>query len=394
MAGVKYSWLDFSLSIVGLVILVMDVVLDVMAVVDFYQAGAYVTLGLLVLFLVGSSFLVQIFSWLWYKSDNFEFLTSMEQRVSRQCLGIFHLFQLGIYFRHLGMLEISLKTFCMNSNDESQNTAAYLSHDLSMLRIVETFSESAPQLVLMLTILVQKGDPDPITVMKAVASASALAFSVTMYQRSLRSFLPDTNKQTVKTSLVFYFWNLLLISSRLVALALFASVLPCFIIAHFFCSWMLFFFFAWMAKTDFMDGNVCGEWLYRATVALIWYFDWFNVIHGKTRYKTLLYHGFILADISMLCFLWFWEVTTPEYVIPPQYAAIAAATVIFVYILGLIFKVVYYRFFHPNVVKEELRGKDDEVDTVMFRSFAGPRQAPPPEPCNKRMRKLAENFYT
>lgn len=40
--------------------------------------------------------------------------------------------------------------------------AVYLSHDLGMLRLIETFSESAPQLVLMLTIMLQSDDLAPV----------------------------------------------------------------------------------------------------------------------------------------------------------------------------------------------------------------------------------------
>lgn len=41
--------------------------------------------------------------------------------------------------------------------------AVYLTHDLSLLRLIEAFSESTPQLVLMITIIVQRGEVEPIT---------------------------------------------------------------------------------------------------------------------------------------------------------------------------------------------------------------------------------------
>lgn len=46
---------------------------------------------------------------------------------------------------------------------DSESIAVSLNHDLSMLRIIETFAESAPQLTLMLTIFLQQGHPDLIT---------------------------------------------------------------------------------------------------------------------------------------------------------------------------------------------------------------------------------------
>lgn len=251
------------------------------------------------------------------------------------------------------------------------------------------------------------------SVLKAVGSASAIAFSVTMYHRCLRSFLPDKQKQSVMSSLVYYLWNLLLLASRLVALALFASVLPCFIFTHFLCSWLVLFFCAWRSKTDLMD-SPGGEWLYRATVGLVWYFNWFNVVDGKTRNRTLLYHSFILADMVLLCGLWWWKMLSleqPFFHISAPVAAAVASSVVGVYVVGLALKMLYYKFFHPNITKEDLKGSTDEpgIETpkvmldggdsaeerdggIILRSFGF--SPPPPLPgCNKRMRQLAGNFY-
>lgn len=206
-----------------------------------------------------------------------------------------------------------------------------------------------------------------------------------------------------------------LISSRLTALALFASVMPCFIFTHFFCSWLVLLFFVWRSKTDLMD-SPGGEWLYRATVGLIWYFDWFNVVYGKTRNRTLLYHGYILADISLLCGLWYWKMSTepPYFEIPQLYAVITACSVVGIYILGLLFKVIYYKCYHPNITKEELKedtGGQGPTRNIEDRSWPntafyavspcmqtdvvdGATPAPPVKHCNKRMRKLAENYYS
>ncbi|CAI5691280.1 unnamed protein product [Oreochromis niloticus] len=294
---------------------------------------------------------------------------------------------------HAGVLEMAVRSMYNRLPDpekgastpeeqkpKTEDITVSLTHDLSMLRIIETFSESAPQLTLMLTIILQTGHLDPVTVLKAIGSASAIAFSVTAYHRSLRSFLPDKEKQQITSSVIYFIWNLVLISSRLTALALFASVLPCFIFTHFICSWLVLFFFAWRSKTDFME-SPCGEWLYRATVGLIWYFNWFSVAGGKTRYRTALYHGYILTDICILCAVWCWKMSTdpPDFVIQPMLALITAACVVAVYVLGLILKAIYYKLFHPNLDKN----MGDEVDACMVRA---PR-------CNKRMRKLAESFY-
>ncbi|XP_031730703.1 XK-related protein 8-like [Anarrhichthys ocellatus] len=432
MGVFKLSPVDILFTCLGLGLLLLDIVLDIVAVWDFYREEDYVSLCILLLLLVGSSVLVQAFSWLWYSyEDDDQRQTKVEKCLTPFMLKFLHVLQLGMYFRHAGVVELSL---CRSLSDirDPESVAVYLNHDLSMLRLIETFSESAPQLALMLTIMLQSGKLGPVKVLKACGSASAIAFSVTMYHRSLRSFLPNKEKQRMMSSAAYFLWNLLLISSRITALALFASVLPCFVVAHFFCSWIVLFFFVWWSETDFMD-SPCGEWLYRATMGLIWYFDWFNVADGRTRYRTLLYHGYMLVDISLLCSLWCWKMSPdlPDLEIPPLYAVITAVSVVAVYILGLLLKMLYYTCYHPNLAKEELKGDatvetklktfsgdepdfsissaanevpeeihlqcislEEDLDTdVTDRSGPG-APAPDIKRCNKRMRKLAENFYS
>ncbi|XP_034560476.1 XK-related protein 8 [Notolabrus celidotus] len=427
----QYSWVDFLFTCLGLVFLVFDIVLDVLAVVSLYQERDYRSLCVLLLFLVGSSVLVQAFSWLWYSYEDYRRETTVEKCLSVGWLKLLHVLQLGIYIRHAGVVEVSVRSFLPKKNPEIKTPgdfAVYLSHDLSMLRLLETFSESAPQLVLMLTIMLQRGQLDHWTVLKALGSASAIACSVTMYHRSLRFFLKAKQKQQFVSSVVYFLWNLLLIMSRITALALFASVLPCFILTHFICSWIILFFFVWRSKTDFMD-NAFGEWLYRATVGLIWYFDWFNVVEGKTRNKTLLYHGYMLADISLLCSLWCWKIITdpPYFEFSPFWAKIIAVSVVSTYILGLFSKMIYYKFFHPKLNKDQLKGGDTESSSpepqptskiisadmpdahismvrtnlensdmdgdIQDRSLSIPA-SPDTKRYNKRMKKLAENFYS
>lgn len=52
---------------------------------------------------------------------------------------------------------------CFTYVSDPEDYAVYLGHDLSLLRLIETFSEGAPQFVLMLTLILQQGDLDLVT---------------------------------------------------------------------------------------------------------------------------------------------------------------------------------------------------------------------------------------
>lgn len=247
-----------------------------------------------------------------------------------------------------------------------------------------------------------------LTVLKTAGSVAAIAISVTMYHRSLRAFLPDKTKQTWISSFVYFLWNLFLIGTRVIALALFVSVLPCLFPAHFLSLWIILVFFAWRANTTFMEGSG-GEPLFRATLGLIWYFSWFNVSEGRTKWKCLFYYSFITLDTCVLCCVWYWRITTePPYFessLPP-YAVLIGMSIL--YSLGILVRVGYYQLFHPTVTHlttdepesksdSQLRGiapqeEGDEVDNcLMDRSMQGPSK---PARAKTRMEKLAVNFYS
>ncbi|XP_057683130.1 XK-related protein 8 [Corythoichthys intestinalis] len=410
MSVFKFSKVDCFLTYVGLTVLILDIGLDIYTAWSFYQEEDYVYLGILIALLVGSSMLCQVYSWLWYSYDkNGSMVTKVQEAVSPGLLKVVHFLQLGVYFRHATVVDITTCS-CITKSPIREDLAVYAIHDLSLLRLFEAFSESAPQMVLLLTSMLRRGQTDYLTALKALASASAIALTVTTYHRCLRSFLPEKAKQSVFSSCVYFIWNLLLIFSRLSAIAVFASVQPCFIFPHFICYWMLFFFCAWRCKSTLMDSSA-GEWFYRATAAFIWYFTWFNIVEGKTRYNTLCYHSLMLLDTGMLCGLWFWRTNT-------QTALIVLLSIILFYIAGLILKITYYKFFHPNLDKHELRAaeemvsvssensddvaerrflNEDVVDGIVARddgSRSDGKMRKRTENYNKRMRKLAENFYS
>ncbi|XP_024858896.1 XK-related protein 8 [Kryptolebias marmoratus] len=426
MAPFKSSFKSL-LSSLDLPLFLLDIGLDICVAVGFYREASYVRLGVLLLLLIGSSVLAQLFSWFWYKYEKFEMHTGVEKRLKRHMRKL-HVFQLGLCVRHIGVFETSVKKLCTCSTCSCSTCSSASSHtkdymfqkfNLAMLRIIEAFSESAPQIVLMLTVILQKGQKDYFSVLKIIFSVLAVTHCIfTPYVSHMRSVQPG-RKQNIVLSVIFFICILFLVVPRLVALSLFASVLPCFIVTHFFCSWLVLLFFARSSKVDIMDCR-CGEWLYRATVGLIWYFDWFSVVEGKTRNKKLLYHSYILADISILCGVWAWKMSTdppppPFHEISQHHAIITAASVVGVYFLGLLFKIIYYTFFHPNVQKDKLKGgnkeevrKSDEVDcyalvkvemdspepTMMMRSASKGNTNDVTVRCNKRMRMLAENFYS
>lgn len=224
-----------------------------------------------------------------------------------------------------------------------------------------------------------------------VASTTSIAWMVVDYHRSLRSFLPDKAKQAWTSSLIYFLWNLLLIAPRVACVALFASVLSYFIALHFLLVWPVLVLWACLQKTDFMD-SPAGEWLYRATVGLIWYFSWFNVTEGTTKSRSIIYHCFMMTDSTILLLTW-WHYRDTE--LTQSYALIMILVIPICYIVGLLTKTLYYCYFHPKLWRPQSKRKEKlEIDGSVT-CLALPAQTDTPAAVqNRRMARHAHIFYT
>lgn len=136
----------------------------------------------------------------------------------------------------------------------------------------------------------------------------------------------------------------------------------------------------WLQGTDFMP-DPGSEWLYRATVATILYFSWFNVSEGHTRGRAIIHVVFLLSDSVLLVTTWEMYGTWLPSATPLQVWLTAGGVCFF---LGLALRLAYYRWLHPSC-----RWEPDRVD--------GLRRLLPPEqhqlPQNRRMTQLARNFF-
>ncbi|KAM9434629.1 XK-related protein 8-like [Clarias gariepinus] len=403
--------LDVLASLLSLILFFWNVAANIWAVVSFYQEEKYLSMGVFIFLVLSSSVLLQTFSWLWYSESPKNLDTKVERFTKEHgLLALVHIMQLGVFLRCLGMLELAISSFKCKSTYQNRGTEI-LSFDLSALYLFKAFSESAPQIVLMTTSIIQMEDFQLFTVIKIAGSLSSLSFTVLSYHRSMRSFVSEKLKMGWPSSIIYFLWNLFLIGPRVVCVSLFASVLPCYIAAHFLSLWTLLVIWAWWKKTDFMDTKA-GEWLYRATVGLIWYFSWFNVTSGNTKLRGIIYHMVMGADTMLLLGLWWWKRSVESARLSPfpinPYILIGLLVII--YITGVLIKLVYYWKCHPNkpVLKMNLKDEESEVktecdatcyDSLEENTIETPEPKAEPKSTvlsgiHKRIRNMAVNFYS
>ncbi|XP_037237898.1 LOW QUALITY PROTEIN: XK-related protein 8 [Falco rusticolus] len=378
----RFGPLQLALAAAGTVAAALDVCADGWVAAGYARGGQPGWAALALALLAAASVATQACSWLWLRSDP----PALRPDVPPGLLAALHVLQLGILFRCLHALKVGWKVCWEKAEEEEeQSRMAFLSHDISMLRLFETFLENTPQLILLLYVILRTNKAEPSQGLGICTALLCVTWSLLDYHQSLRSFLRDKYELSLGSSVVYFLWNFFLICPRILVVTLFALLLPYGVAVHFSLVWLVMFIWVSLQGTDFME-SPGPEKLYRAMVAVILYFSWFNVAQGRTLYRSIIYHGFILVDSTLLALSWLWCRSPSDehsFLIPVVSAALPC------YLLGLALRVTYYRWLHPNRQAWQ-EGGCDEVDAhgrgdgPEFRSLSVPGLV------NRRMWWLAQ----
>jgi len=381
----RYNWFDLLCTLISIVTYLMDLVMDCIVAYYFYHLGVnhgiyhYWYFGLTIFFIVFPSLTMTGFSFRWYLMDS----DDIEKRVStrRWILRlVFMFFQVAPILRYMDSIRYGLLSRIEKCKEEraksSEEMARYRKErvryytlmvyedaDATLLRLFESFMESAPQLVLQIYILIK--DPhanrinntqlvdegvDPylkltILVLSVTSSLVSLAWSLVVYHRSLRYTFQDKKNISLVGTLFQFLWQFSSITARVLALALFASVFPKYIGPLCAAHWMVMSFWVIFQRTAACNTH-CEEFLFALVLGAIYIFSFFNAKEEQTRNKYLLYFSFSFVENTALLAIWFWRADkTVWYVFPALLGHYLA------FFGGIMFMLCYYIWFHPTGIE-------------------------------------------
>uniref|UniRef100_A0A3Q3J4Z6 XK-related protein n=1 Tax=Monopterus albus TaxID=43700 RepID=A0A3Q3J4Z6_MONAL len=334
-------WLDCLWIILALLVFFWDVGTDVCLAVDYYRRQNYLWFGLTLFFVLVPSVLVQILSFRWFVQDStggglgeVEGLTK-RGAVALGCLypgrdrlqlatiwlwqATVHILQLGQVWRYIRTLYLGIMSRRQKEHQRRWYWAMMFEYaDVNMLRLLETFLESAPQLVLQLCIMIQENRAETLQCISSLGSLLSLAWVLASYHKLLRDSRDDQRSMSYRGALLHLFWRLFTISSRVLSLALFASLFHIyfgiFVVLH----WCAMAFWVVHGGTDFCMSK-WEEVLFNMVVGIVYIFCWFNVKEGRTRYRMVAYYTVVLAENTILTGLWYAyrdPVLTDSYAVP------------------------------------------------------------------------------
>ncbi|XP_060707550.1 XK-related protein 6-like isoform X1 [Hemiscyllium ocellatum] len=361
LKGGDHPVLDCVWIVIALLVFFSDVGTDLWLAADYYLKQDYWWFGLTLFFVLVPSVLVQILSFRWFMQDyaggglgGVEGLSSRRPGVTgynRCCRtsvwiwqSVIHILQLGQVWRYIRTMYLGIQSRRKNEHQRRFYWAMMYEYaDVNMLRLLETFLESAPQLVLQLCIMIQKNRAETLPCLSSMASLMSLAWVLASYHKLLRDSRDDKKSMSYRGALIHIFWRLFTISSRVISFALFASIFQLyfgiFVVVH----WCAMAFWIIHGGTDFCMSK-WEEILFNMVIGIVYIFCWFNVKEGRTRYRMFAYYTVILTENAALTFLWYLyrDPTTTDF-----YAITALCTVFISFVAGAAFMFLYYGLLHP-----------------------------------------------
>lgn len=275
------------------------------------------------------------------------------------CVSLIHLFMLGYFFR-------VLRLFYKRKQDR-YSFDRY--RDISFLRLMEAFLESAPQLVLQLYIVVVREEArllyQIITPISITVSTVSLALAVADYisaVKDLRYYDPppgyDRKPRLSWTGyFLIIFWHLFMIAGRGLSFALFASIygVDLFVVLGIHYAAMVYWMF-WQnanvfirhnSNSDYLDPrrHICGNYSLEFLVAAFNTFFHFKLKEGGSIETLVPFYTLMVVENTLMILLWY---TGRDFSVHIWYDYPALVAVFVTFIVGLVCIGIYYYFFQPS----------------------------------------------
>ncbi|KAM4533403.1 XK-related protein 9 [Odontesthes bonariensis] len=358
--NIQYSKLRWLLTILGLVLYVLDIWNDIGLALNYFYEAKYVWSGMTVMFVFTGLLVSQIFSYVWYLDD----MDEGEQTIagmSKGGLAALHVICMGIFIRYYHLLKRGFKEVWKTTSSCTAEQMRHEHHklfcmatDLSLLKLLEAFLESAPQLLLQLYIILSDKELSVMQCLSLAFSFFSVAWALVDYRRCLRrSLIHIREMPSGLPTTVYLLYKLCTITSHILSYSLLLILSP-YITVALTILWLLGTTWAHLLQTNFCSSRGL-ELLYRAVVGVILVFTFFNVKGQDTKVAMIIYYVFysiINFMTPLLLALLMPELQTSTFLLP------AGGLIFGGSVLGLLCLVLYYLFLHPEGKRQEA----DEVD--------------------------------
>ena len=263
--------------------------------------------------------------------------------------------------------------------------------DISFLRLIESFFEAAPQLVLQLYIVIIHEESrlsyQIITPISIIVSVCSLALSVADYISAVKDLYyydpPPHRERKPRLSWFGYFlvilWHLCMIVGRGLTFALFASIFGGFLFLIVGVHYVAMVYWMYWQQAHVLirssedydarhrlggrfrsmnsksqrsirscldpRNHICGNYGVEFVVAMFNVFFHFKIKEGGSIETLVPFYLFSFVENTIMIFLWYFA---RDFGVYTWYAIPSVVTVFVTFALGMVFLVLYYYWFQPH----------------------------------------------
>ena len=309
----SFSLLDAASLIFSMTSFFLDLVTDLAVACFHYLNNDYWYCALTLAFVTLPTFITTSISLRWYIVDSKVEGSEPVSKTQWLFRFIFHILQVGPVLRYYESLQYGLKF--RETKDPNEKKIIYMKMiyedaDATMLRLFESFMESAPQLMLQVYIISRNYPFDDyeywtsiVQVMSISSSLVSISWSLVSYSKSLRISLSNKVPMNYWSIAVMFSWEFFSITARMIALALFTSAFVRYVGLVCLAHWFIMTCWIYSMKTSFCNTK-CEELGFNALLGVIFIFCYFNPIDTATRFRYMIYYAFMFVENTALMTIW------------------------------------------------------------------------------------------
>ncbi|XP_054717870.1 uncharacterized protein LOC129227348 [Uloborus diversus] len=334
---------DVLFNIISLASYFCDIVFDVVTIYTLYvkEELAWFVLSLSCIML--SLLISQLLSLKWYFHRN----SGKDFKLS--VVAFVHLIQFGVLWRYF-------KLFLPVDLGVVKNEV----RDLCMLRLIHAFCEAAPMLLIQLYLVWTKPSSAEVTDLNLVSTVLSL-FSVCW---ALASFSKNVRRRNIHKlvltwlGVIFqFFWRLGTVSSRVVILTVYATLYHYWVFVVIALHWLTMFLWLISPKNVFHGESISlkKKTMYSMLIAFVYIFCYINLQEINAQQKMVAFYVTMFLENSLLMAVFLFLKGNAEW-----YHNTAICIAWGGFLVGMLFMVLYYKFFHIQHLKHSLTPSDVE----------------------------------
>ncbi|GAB6032875.1 hypothetical protein CHUAL_012073 [Chamberlinius hualienensis] len=358
---------DVLFNIISLVSYFCDVVFDLLVIYTLYMNENVLWFSISLTFVLISLISCQIMSFKWHLRSP---MTSTASTSRSESLGkswkislkrnwefsaviTVHLLQCGVLWRYFKLfipVDLRYVKKCLR--------------DLCLLRLTHAFCQAMPLLLIQLHFIWKTSSTKDLEQLNLVSTSLSLVnvcWALASFNKHIR--LQNLHKLVLTWLGVIYqfMWRLGTVSSRVTALSLYATVYNFWLFLVIALHWISMFLWLISPKNVFHGETVSRKkkLLFSLLISYVYIFCYVNLLEVNSRRKMLAYYVVMFLENSLLMTVWLIQQQNGSWF---KYLCVALVWGGFAF--GILFMILYYRYFHVKRLKHgRMDGDGAEIPT-------------------------------